>query len=210
MAILIRRGVGISATSSFAAWNPSDKSANIGLSGSNLTATMNGDGSVDSAVRSDNHVGNRKVYWEVKPTTFPNFFATFFGFGTSGVSLSQNCGFDVSGNSFGWRGNGDTVIAASIALTLPSYAVNDVVQFALDTTGGHSYMWGNVNNGTWTGNGAGDPAAGTNPYNLISFGMTAGDWYAMLSYGTLTNGSVSTANFGSGYTYSAPSGFSNL
>lgn len=214
MAILIRRGVGISggAVSSFATWNPADTSANISLDGTNLIATMIGDGSVKSSARSTGHIGTRKVYFEMKPTTINNATFSRHGFGTSGIALTGILiGEDAGGNSFGWRGSdGVTVIGNSVVLTLPTFGVNDVVQFAINGANGH--MWGAVNGGTWTGNGAGDPATDSNPYDTVAFGMTLGDWYAMLSFSSLTTGNVTAANFGQSYAFpgSKPSGYVDL
>lgn len=188
-------------------WNPADKSVNLSLDATNLIVTMNSN-SVDSAIRSTGHIGTRKVYWECKITTLINGFTQFFGFGQASTSLNQNLGFD-AGLSFGWRGqDGAVVVASTINATLPTYALNDVVRFAVD--GANGLMWGSVNNGTWTGNGAGDPATGTNPLNLISIGMTAGDWYAMSSNGNLSQNSVEVGNFGQSYAFSPPSGYVSL
>lgn len=176
-------------------WNPSDKGANITLSGGNLVATA---ATSANAVRATISNSAGKWYWECKVTAnVTNAFTP--GFGTAAMSLTAQVGG--SAISFGIENDGSTIrtggpVLANAAGT--SFAVNDVINFAIDLDAGQAWLG---KNGTWTA--SGNPAAGTNPWvtftaNLVLFPAWSGN----------VNTESCTANFGTtAFASTPPTGF---
>lgn len=189
-------------------WNPSDKSANVTLSGGNLTASHPST-TVTGSVRSTDSHATGKWYFEVAVTGVGSSSdGPAVGISTAGADLSF-----FPGEAFGvgllvgtgalkirkWNGGFDAALDTS---NTPSDG--DVVMVALDLT--NSKLWFG-RNGTWygttDGGAAGNPAAGTNP----AYTSVSGTFFA--AWGG-TNGLASTgiARFTtSAFSYSAPSGF---
>ena len=179
-----------------ATWSPTDKNANIILSGGDLTATTNIAGSWDS-VRSNLSVGAGKWYFEITVDNAPDGFIEI-GIADSGVSLSGEPGADPDGYAYvGISGyimnNGSSVPYGD------TFATGDIISTAINMDTGKLW-WGK--NGVWQA--SGDPAAGTNEgYSGIS-----GSFFAILCLNFA--GRAATANFGaSAFTYTVPTGFNS-
>lgn len=178
----------------YATLNPSDKSADLTLSGGDLTATASGSG-YDS-VRSTLGVSSGKHYWEFKYTTVALADATW-GVANSTMALTNYVGLDANGWGV-YMPTGNKLNNGSNTAYGTAQAVNDVLMVALDMDNGKVWMG---KNGTWFN--SGDPAAGTN----AAFTGLSGTLYACLTL-TNTNVTVGVANFGaSAMGYTAPSGF---
>lgn len=189
-------GTGASAVANnYTTFNPSDKSADIALSGGDLIATASNSG-YDS-VRSILGMSSGKHYWEFKYTTVSSADA-MCGIANSTMSLTTYCGIDANGYG-NYMPTGNKLFNTGNTAYGTAQAVNDVVMVALDMDNAKIW-WGK--NGTWFN--SGDPAAGT---NAAFTGIAAGTWYACLSL-TSPNVTVGSANFGAtAMAYTAPSGF---
>ncbi len=186
------------APASYTAWNPLDKSAEITLSNSNLTATSTV--AATHGVRSVKGNSAGKWYLEYVPAAL----GTYCDIGISNSSLVLDTNY-VGQTANGWGlfssglGGGPYHSAVNLGLTT-GYTAGQTVQLALDMDNGK--VWWGINN-TWLG--GGDPAAGT----LANYttGIT-GTLYATLTASGSAPASVSTVNFGaSAFTYTPPTGF---
>lgn len=186
---LVGFGVGVSPV--FATWNPSDKSANVTLSGANLVAASNTTATWES-VRATQGKSSGKWYYELTTTAGD----AIIGFADSGFSLATFLGNSASsaGLYSSYLENGITDTGASPPAQIGTF------QFALDLSAGKAWV-GKA--GTWYG---GDPVAGTSPAFTWS-GGTLTLYPAASVYDTGTSGTI-TANFGaSTFVNSVPSGF---
>jgi hypothetical protein len=183
------------AVQTFTTFNPSDKSADITLSGGNLTATVGGSG-YDS-VRTTQGLSSGKWYWEFKYTTVSTADA-MWGIANSTMSLNNYVGLDANGWG-NYMPTGNKLFNGTNVAYGTAQAVNDTLMVALDMDNGKIWYGKNC---TWFN--SGDPTAGTNP--AFSSGIT-GTMYPTLSL-TNPNVTVGTANFGaSAFGCSVPSGF---
>lgn len=166
-------------------YNPSDKSADITLSGGNLIATHASGGSFAN-VRSTTSKTSGKYYFEV--TWSGGDGNNGVGVANGSASLSNYLGNDA--NSIGWY---DTGFGHPSGTT---FTAGDVIGIAIDCTNG--LIWYRKN-GTFSGN----PAAGTGG---TSISLAA--YYAAVAFQYSTLG-AGTINFGgSAFANSPPSGFS--
>ena len=167
----------------YATWNPSDKDANITLSGGNLIATA---GSAWwSNVRANIWVSSGKWYWEVTLTAWTTEAMAVVA--TLSASLSIYPGgdafwygyYNVNGNKFNntigsWYGT--------------SFATNDVIGVALDMTAGTIIFYKN------------------NVSQWVAYTGLSGTIYPMV--GVAGIGRQFTANFwATTMAYTAPSGY---
>lgn len=181
----------------FATLNPSDKSADLTLSGGNLIATASGSG-YDS-VRATQGLSSGKWYWEFKYTTVSSADA-MWGVANSTMTLTNYVGLDANGWG-NYMPTGNKLHAGANTGYGTAQVVNDVLMMALDMDNGKVWFG---KNGTWFN--SGDPSAGTNPAFTSADGIT-GTLYPCLSL-TNPNVTVGQANFGaSTMAYTAPSGF---
>jgi hypothetical protein len=181
--------------SAYAALNPSDKAANVALSGSNLVAT----GSAASAgiVRSVQTITGKK-YFEMVFTANGTGSGALIAAGVANGShtLTASLGF-TNANGWGFWGNsGFGARHNSVTAISSSSVAGDVFGFAVDVP--NTRMWIRKN-GTWL---QGDPATNTSPIwtNL------SGTLYAAACPWNVS--SVVTARFDPAtFGNSAPSGF---
>ncbi len=174
----------------YAAWNPSDKSSTVTLSNNNLTAT-NSDQTLNwTGVRGDIGVSSGKWYWEttIDSADVHNYMLV----GVANTSAVLSAGGD--SNTFSYNSvTGKTYGPTTGTAYGASYAAGDIIGVALDMDAGTlSFYKNNVYQGpAYTG------LTGT----LYPFQGLASD--------TLGAGfSQVTANFGStSLTYSPPSGY---
>jgi hypothetical protein len=182
-------------------WNPSDKSADITLSGSNLIATETALSWNWNSGRSVFGSATGKWYWEI---TISGATQSYWqvGIGDSGVGLNVEPGSDADGYAYrsmgagvgtGSKGNNNSYVAYG-----DGFSAGDVVGIALDLDDGK--IWFSLN-GVWQE--SGDPAAGTNE----CFSGISGTFYAMCC---MYRGDAETANFGaSAFAHSVPTGFAS-
>ena len=176
-------------------WNPSDKSADITLSGGDLIATETALSYNWNGLRSVFGIAIGKWYWEVTISGTTQLYWQV-GIGDSGVPLLGEIGADADG--YCYRQGGEKMNNNSWPAYGDAYTAGDIISVALDLDNGKIW-W--AKNGVWQA--SGDPAAGTNEaYSGIS-----GTFYAM---GCLYRGDAITANFGaSAFSYAVPSGFNS-
>lgn len=175
----------------YATWNPSDKSANVTLSNGNLTASgSNGSG---GAVRANQGKSSGKWYWEI--TQNAAILGQVVGVGNATMDLAQQVGITTDGWSYygqdGKKYNGAGGVAYG-----NTFVAGTIISYALDMDNGKLWF---AKAGTWQN--SGDPAAGTN----AAFTGLTGTLYPAWSQ---ANGSSGDANFGaSAFTYTVPTGF---
>ena len=187
------------------AWNPSDKSAGITLSGGNLIATNTNNNIC--GVRAVDRQITGKFYWEVTYNT-----VTYNGdaagvinaaFALATIPITAPLGSPV----IGLQQNG----AMTGGVTGPSFgaiAAGSVVCFALDAASG--LFWARVGAaGNWNASATANPATGAGAVSILSLGLGGGipiyPWCEVSN----TN-DVMTANFGdSAFSGAVPSGFTS-
>ena len=175
-------------------WNPSDKSADITLSGGDLIATCAVEGW--TSVRSLFGTSSGKWYWEITIDDITNHYGEV-AVGDSGVGLDDEPGVDVDG--YAYRGFGDKMNNDVYTGYGDSFAAGDVISVALDMDAGKIW-WGK--DGVWQA--SGNPAAGTNE----AYSGIVGTFHAMICIYHASK--YMTANFGaSAFSHSVPSGFTS-
>lgn len=168
----------------YATWNPSDKGANIVLSGGDLTAATT---SSSGGVRSTIGKSSGKWYWEVTVNTAGQ---TLIGVANSSASLSVYPGSS-SGAWTYYCIDGNKYNAGPKGAYGTSYTNGDVIGVALDMDAGTVTLY---KNGVSQG---------------VMFSGLTGALYAIV--GCSANTSSNTANFGaSAFTYTPPAGHSGL
>lgn len=183
-------------------WNPSDKTASLTLSGSNLVATASANGS--QSVRAVDRQVSGKYYWEVTNSVLAT--GSMFGVANGVVSLggittgaATSVGCALATNSGNINVDGSTATPTLGALT-----VGTVVCIALDLNARLIWFrYGTAAN--WNGNASNNPATGIGGVS-VPFGATL----AAYPLSAFSNGStgVHTANFGdTAFSGTVPSGF---
>lgn len=171
----------------YATWNPSDKSANITLSGSNLIATCDGTAWF-RWVRSTISQTSGKYYWEYTITTWVGWVSVLsVGIGKSTATLSNYVGQDA--NWWGWYNDGTSSIIRNNATSLSTpaaFAQGDIIGIALDLTASTVAFYKN------------------NTLIYTTGATVSGTLFAMVSCYNLAS---VTANFWPSLTYSPPAGF---
>lgn len=176
----------------YATWNPDDKSAYYNLSNGNLTATSAS--SSWKSARGTIGKSSGKWYWEI---TINVGNAQMIGVGNVGANINGYCGVDAYGWSYHYYGR--KYHSGSYSAYGDSFTAGAVIGVALDMDNGK--LWWSKN-GVWQG--SGDPETGANP----AYSGLSGAIYPMVS--SNVNGNQVTANFGaSSFSYSAPSGFNS-
>jgi hypothetical protein len=192
-------------------WSASDKTSNITLTGSSLTATENSGAGNFGTARSSRQLGFNKTYWEVTPDAG----TVEIGVCDGGVAFpTPNGGSDdywgsasfgqvATSHAVGWQGNDNQLYYNDGFTTIGSFAASDRIGIAFDKTA--EKIWVRKNNGSWLP--SGDPAAGTG--GLAVTGLDA-DVYPFVQPGPVKS---ATANFGTtpggtaGFTDTPPTGF---
>jgi hypothetical protein len=182
-------------------WHPSDKNANVTLSGANLIATASGGAGGIRAIASHS---SGKYYAEFTVNAETSLLFTALANGSStlatypGVSdanaISMNCN---DGNV--WLNGANPTGSPVSSCFQGGVFVGNVVSMAVDL--GNNAIWWRVNNLNWNNSGTANPA--TNTGGISMSGINAGPYYP-LWFGGNTNDQV-TANFGgSAYTETVP------
>ncbi len=184
-------------------WNPSDKSAGITLTGSNLIATNNNN--APSGVRSTDRQLSGKFYWEYTCNTF-----TLAGNGVGAMSAVANIATSISTVQVGSCGVRQTgviyVDGASTGISLTTIASGAVVCVAVDCTS--RLIWFRLGAaGNWNANAGYSPASGVGGISIPNLGNGI-PIYPWVNLGN-TNDQV-TANFGdTAFTGAVPSGYTS-
>ncbi len=184
-------------------WNPSDKHANIVLSGGNLVASRTEATNQWDGVRSIFGASSGKYYWEITITTQPSW-GTFrgqnFGVGTIAAPLNEHNGTYDNGWAYARTGSIYYVTNNIVNTTgVIGFAQGSIIMIALDMDTGK--LWWGVD-GVWIN--GGDPSAGTG----AQYTNLSGTIYALSNLYIGSDGCAQTANFGaSALAYTVPSGF---
>lgn len=162
-------------------WNPSDKDADVTLSGGNLTASLSAAGA--GAVRSTTSVSSGTWVYEVtyNATTSAD---PFIGFANSTASIATYMGADA--NSIGWANT--ALWANGGIITVTGYTTGDILGFVLDADARTISFYKN----------------GTFVYQATGANVPSGALFAAVGHLVGNTQSV-TANFGAtaySYTYS--------
>ncbi len=171
----------------YATLNPSDKSANVTLSGGNLTAIGNG---LWYSVRATQALSSGKWYWEITTTTVGGSGMFAGGIMTSAASLSQYPGQNLNGYGYhaasgNFFRNGDTGVPGV------TYTNGNVIGVALDMD---NLKLDYYKNNTHVGS---------------QISIASGTYYPGISPGDYpSQSSILTVNFGATtMAYTAPSGY---
>lgn len=162
----------------YATWNPTDKAANITLSGGNLTAV--GITSQDN-VRATIAKTSGKWYWEITPSGSITSFAVGVTTGatTLTTAFTDQAGYGV--NDVGQKGHAGSYIGGYT----PAYSAGDVISVLLDLDGGTIVIW---KNGV--------------SYGTMYTGLSGSFYPAVQGY------TILTANFGAtSFSYTPPAGY---
>lgn|SRR5262245_2320498 len=201
---LLLRGVGSQGAASVTTTlNPSDKSANMVLSGGNLTGNISSGG--DNGARATTSIASGKRYFEIKAVdagtgagadTGCGIATSSAGLTTVGATPSNAALIYVpSGNI--WYNNANT------GISLGTPAVGDVFCIALDMD--NKRIWFRRNAGNWNNNASYDPSTNTGGISISSV------FTSNAAYPIITIYAISvhlTANFGAtAFAQSVPSGF---
>lgn len=117
-----------SSSRTYATWNPSDKWANISLSGGDLIA--NNATATWHSVRSTISKSSGKWYWEYRLTSGAWLGNIMLGIGKSWATLTNYVWFDANGWWYYWNANKfNNNVSPSYGAT---YTTNDVIWVALD------------------------------------------------------------------------------
>lgn len=192
-------------------WNPADKSPDLTLSNSNLTATLTVGAPTDENVRSIASLTSGKIYWEIICTNTVLSGSFFTGVSSAAFVLSgllgataSSCAYASNGFYTG-RDDANQPLPGNLTV-LPAYTTADVVCIAFDVN--NKKIWFRKNGGNWNN----DVIANQNPANNIGgFDMSgiADPYFADLD--VERNTEAGTAVFSStAWSFTAPAGFSQF
>jgi len=199
ISVYIRKAIGSdSGTGSF---NPSDKTPQITLSNSNLTATLGGSPSSDG-VRST--TGRSLGKWYVQMT----IGATAITSGGYGAALAATP-IGVLWNNLGIlvaAANGDIKLNGTASgKNIGTPVAGDVIDMALDLD--NAQAWFRRNNGNWNGDVSANPATNTGGVAIGTLFSSAPAYFYMATLSGPASSSVTVNAGGSAFTNSVPSGF---
>ena len=178
-----------------ATWNPSDKSANITLSGGDLTATSTAGG--PNNVRSTVGKSTGKYYSE-HTVTHSSGAEYSLGVATAADPLNEYGGSYTTGIAFYM--DGTVYYNSALVTTIQSTSSGQRVDMAVDLDA--DLIWWRTAGGNWNNSGTANPATGTGGIAL----SVAGTVFVMASM--LYNAEVNAAAFASGsWAGTAPSGY---
>lgn len=179
-------------------WNPSDKNADLGLTGSNLIVTNNVGGNY-AQVRGTTSIASGKKYFEITVNTINTPGQSAVGIGNASGSLSV---FN-DGNEIGWFGDGTVYQNGSSVGIIANWIASNVLCVATDKD--NNKIWFRVGAGTWNGGSSGDPDTNLNGINISAI---TGAIFPMAQLKFLND--QFTVNFGAtSYAQTPPSLFGN-
>jgi hypothetical protein len=164
-------------------WNPSDKSANITLSNSNLTASQNSATGAWNAVRSTSNHNAGLYYFEMTVDAYDAGNGIIVGLATSAASLSSWCGNTTASVGYqyglcGGTGCGTYQLARTATQALGS-TTTKVLGIAVNVGTGDIWIH-STGQSNWNNSASGNPVN-----DSISFGMPA---YSCSSWNVSTSG----------------------
>jgi hypothetical protein len=179
-------------------WNPSDKTASVTLTGSNLIATSS---TINQGCRSADGKTSGKYYWEITCNTFVNASSsigvanTTASLASMGPTPTNTALVYPSGNI--WLNN------VATGFSIGSVTNGTVIGIALDRD--NQRIWFRKGAaGLWNGNASHDPATNTGVINTTAISSTG--LYAAAAFGNASE--QYTANFGdTAFVGTVPSGF---
>jgi hypothetical protein len=207
--------VGTACSSTATTWNPSDKSADITLSNSNLTASQSTTTGSWRSVRSTSSKSTGKLYFEITMSAYDNGNGWIWGFSDGSSNLSSFSGSDthsvgcqviVLGNSYY---NGSTPSASGDACaTWSSFPANEVISTVVDIPNALMCTL-RSSSGVWAGHTGGcNPATGANMMALKISSPIYIQWSGIRSGGTTDSGILNTSGcVGNAFTNAIPSGY---
>ncbi len=185
-------------------FDPTTVSANITLSGGNLTATQSGSG--QSAAFSNYAMVSGLYYFEFTINSAPSINTM------CGVSQITTTTVELAGSGGNYfavykYSNGDCFVGSTgspIFTSIGAFTSGIVVGVALDLTDNRA--WLKVGTGFWNGNSSATPTSATTGYDIS--GMVGTNGLCAIASFNSTSGDSITANFGAtSYTYSMPTGY---
>jgi len=190
-------------------WNPSDKAANVALSGGNLIATGTLTGTAGNNVRVNAYTASGLIYWEVVANTVNGGAGFGFGFANASFTIGAGVYIGENSNSLGWYDNSEVYINGSIVAsytltTAAPFYSGDVLSGALNLTTRRLYL--RVNSGKWNGAANANPVAGTGGIDVSAI---TGNIAAALELSFNTEQGTLRA-LAASFTQSVPSGYSAL
>lgn len=191
-------------------WNPADKAAPITLSLSDTRADHDGAGRSIACVRGSVGISSGKWYYEVTSSDFnPSGDDDAVGLANTTHSLTARPGLP-DADAIGVFTAGATYYANAYQgfVIGAFYTSGKVIGIAVDRTA--NLFWASVitsgTRGNWNGDGAANPATGTNGLDISAL---TGTLYPIVYMEDPASGCV--ANFGlSAYAATAPAGFASL
>lgn len=186
-------------------WNPSDKSANITLSGANLVVTVGGT-STGQGVRTVDSLGSGKFYWEYTWTTSQSNFQVIIGVGTASAAFATVAG-NIVGAAAIQSGDGGIYVNNTTSLAaLGAIAQGNIIGLAVDV-GGKLIWFRKAPSGNWNNSGTANPATGAGGFSISALTLPV---YGLQASGVFNPGDVITANFGgSAFSGAVPAGFTS-
>ena len=174
--------------------------ANFTLSNGNLTFTATSGGAYASGLAVAGATG--KVYWEVQiDAVGTSSDQTGVGMGNTSINLSSYLGADT--NSIGYFGPQGTVLTGNaVVANLVTYATNDRICIAYDTTG--AAIWFRVNGGSWNNGVGGTPDPSTGVGGISASGLSLPGYAGTSNQSCAGTGKFTSASF----SQSIPSGYS--
>jgi len=179
-------------------WNPSDKSANITLSGGNLVAQ--GTNGSDGGVRATISLTSGKAYFEVTWLSATGGVDAGCGIATSAAVLSS-MGSTALGIALVYQSGAIYVNGTNTGINIGTNTAPLCI--AVDLV--NSRIWFRIGGGNWNNSGTANPATNAGGINISALFPTNAA-YAAVTTQNSTN--TYTANFGaSAFTQTVPSGF---
>ena len=193
----------------FCTYNPLATSSYGSLTHGNLRTIGINNAGLSSTYGTISTTSSGKWYWEIKINNTTSGVYPYIGIGdvdnpNIGRLLNDSGGAtgetNYSSPSFHYRVDGGVYIAGSLNATYSSFAIGDIISFAVDMDNGASYI---AKNGTWQN--SGDPTSGASKTGAITT-WTASSISGFLPSATFYYGASGVgnsaevdANFGNGY-----------
>jgi hypothetical protein len=193
----------------FCTYNPLATSSYGSLTHGNLRTIGINNAGLASTYGTISTTSSGKWYWEIKINNTTSGVYPYIGIGdvdnpNIGRLLNDSGGAtgetNYSSPSFHYRVDGGVYIAGSLNATYSSFAIGDIISFAVDMDNGASYI---AKNGTWQN--SGDPTSGASKTGAITT-WTASSISGFLPSATFYYGASGVgnsaevdANFGNGY-----------
>ena len=186
--------------------SPTYKSANITLSGGNLTATNTAGGNQNNTALATTILPAGKWYWE-QVANFGGTTTNYVGIAMPGwtpllPSMNGYLGTDTT--SFGYNPNGSWYYNGSSTGGFQTYATGNNIGVAVDSVAG--LIWFRINGGNWNNNATYNPATGVGGITLPAY-LTGTAFCPAVGTVVPTTDSGTINLGGSAFTYTAPTGF---